>query len=127
MNRIKHLLLASFIIPLMVSCSGKRTPEATVEAFVAAVNARDWDEAKALSSAESAATINILSGFGSEGEGEVISIDINEEATKIIGETAAVSGKDQNNMEMVYELIMEDGQWKVHVPMDKMFGGSMEK
>jgi hypothetical protein len=111
----------------MMSCSSKRSPEATVEAFVEAVNSRNWDEAKALSSEESAATINILSGFGSEGDGEVISIDINEEATKITGDTAAVSGKDQNNMEMVYELIMEDGQWKVHVPMDKMFGGSMEK
>ncbi|KRP08914.1 MAG: hypothetical protein ABR95_05675 [Sphingobacteriales bacterium BACL12 MAG-120813-bin55] len=127
MNKLKHLLLVSLIIPFMMSCSSKRSPEATVEAFVEAVNSRNWDEAKALSSEESAATINILSGFGSEGDGEVISIDINEEATKITGDTAAVSGKDQNNMEMVYELIMEDGQWKVHVSMDKMFGGSMEK
>lgn len=122
------LLLMVLFMAIISACSAGKDPEKTVTAFVNALNARDWDKAKALATEASAPTIDLLAGFDQslpdDSTSDIFAFDIIAEKTVINGDSALVTGIDQNNLEMTYELVMVDGEWKIDVGMDKLFGGT---
>lgn len=117
-----------FFMAILSACSADKDPEKTVTAFVNALNARDWDKAKSLATEASGPTIDLLAGFDQslpdDATGDIFAFDIIPEKTVINGDSALVTGIDQNNLEMTYELVMVDGVWKIDVGMDKLFGGT---
>jgi hypothetical protein len=120
----KGLLL--LLITFLVACSSADNPEKTVTAFVKALNERDWEMAKSLSTESSGQTIDLLAGFDQNvpENTNVFSFDIIKEKTTIEGDSATVTGIDQNNLEMTYDLVLVDGKWKIDVGMEKLFGGT---
>lgn len=123
----KHLLfaVAAVLTVFVVSCGGSGTgPEKTAQAFLDAVDARNFDKAKELSTAESQKMIEMIAGFA-----EMAPDTIEVKAKKVSkcdleGEDKALCTYccDSEGAETTLNMKKVDGTWKVDMSKETLFG-----
>ncbi|MBC8046362.1 MAG: DUF4878 domain-containing protein [Fimbriimonadaceae bacterium] len=124
MKKVIIPVLAIFAVLFIASCASSGTPEATVKSFLSAVNDKKWDEAKKYATPESESLLEMIKGFSENAPDSTATMkfDVVKDKTKIEGETAEVTVKDDNEMEMAYKLKKIDGKWKVDFTMEALMG-----
>ncbi len=125
MKNIINLLLLLVVSAFVFSCGGgANTPEKVADSFLNAVNNKDFEKAKELSTPESHQMIDLISSFAKN-------VEETEEVEKVIkigkctveGETATCDYCcDSEGKETSIKLKMIDGNWKADLSKEALFG-----
>ncbi|MFN3940420.1 MAG: hypothetical protein ACK4IY_07515, partial [Chitinophagales bacterium] len=124
---MKKFLLPAMILGLIItitSCTNNN-PEKTVSDFLDAINERNWEEAKKLSTTDSESMIDMLKGFSEMVPDSAITkikYEILKEKTTINGDNASVFSRDENGNEMEYKVVKVDNVWKVNFSIEAVMG-----
>lgn len=128
-NRSVWMLLLGIAATFFASCSGGNSPEKVVEGFVNAINDRDWETAKTLSTPDSESMIDMIKGFADmmPDTTSAFNFEIVSDKTVQEGESASVTIRDENGNEMAYKLKKLEGDWKVDFTMEALMGDVMSE
>ena len=117
-------VLAIFAVLFVSACTKKGSPETTITTFLTAINDRKWDDAKLYATKESESMLDMVKGFAEmmPDSASSVKFEVVKDKTKIEGESAEVTVKDENSNEMAYKLKKVDGEWKVDFTMEALLG-----
>lgn len=127
---MKKLLLPALMLGLslsIISCAGD-SPEKAVSSFLDAINDRNWENAKKVSTPDSESMIDMIKGFAEmvpDSANTAIKFEILKEKTVINGDSATVVSRDENGNEMEYQVLKVDKTWKVNFTIEAVMGDMM--
>lgn len=124
MKKVIIPVFAVLAVLFVSACAKSDSPEKTINSFLNAVNAKKWDEAKGFATKESESMIDMVKGFADmmPDSASAMKFEIVKDKTKIDGDNAEVTVKDENSNEMAYKLKKQDGAWKVDFTMEALMG-----
>lgn len=125
MNYMLKSALVVFATAFIFSCSGDaNTPEKVAETFLNAVNNKNFEKAKELSTPESHQMIDLISNFAKNvEETEAVEKVIKIGTCNIEGEAATCDYCcDSEGKETTIKLKLIEGQWKADLSKEALFG-----
>lgn len=119
------LCLVALVFATVGCGDAKKSPEAVAEEFLAALDAKDYDKAKTLSTSGTHQMLDLIKGFA----GQMPEEDKKTEPKKVT--TCAVEGEkgtctyccDEEGGESTLAMVQVEGEWKADMSKEALMGG----